>query len=74
LNVARSILDTTSWNKDRNLENLPGFLQSMAKHDLLKTSKKPGRPHTLVVTGAGLRAADMTRSEDGNAKQASNKN
>lgn len=45
---------------------MPSFLEyynlkaggSMA---LSSASQKPGSPHTLVITPAGLRAADITR-------------
>lgn len=64
-------MDTTSWDKPRNLENLPAFLEqfkdarrSNAKGKTLSDApnKNPGTPHTLVVAGAGLRAADLTRA------------
>ncbi|KJZ75713.1 hypothetical protein HIM_04870 [Hirsutella minnesotensis 3608] len=61
---ASSIQDTTTWQKDRTLDNLPSFLESFAKdpETLKKTSKKNGAPHTLIVAGAGLRAADIVRA------------
>ncbi|KAI0173617.1 U3-containing 90S pre-ribosomal complex subunit-domain containing protein [Hypoxylon sp. FL1284] len=57
------ITDTTSFQKPRNLESLPDFLEQFA--DPKKLSQAPemnGSPHTLIVTGAGLRAADIVRS------------
>ncbi|KAI9835404.1 MAG: hypothetical protein M1819_002322 [Sarea resinae] len=63
----KSFRDTTKWDKPRNLENLPDFLQHFAStqartKQLDSTPKAAGSPHTIVVTGAGLRAADLTRS------------
>ena len=62
----RAFVDTSDWNKPRILSNLPDYLdrygQKSAKpKNLSIASKKLGSPHTLVVTGAGLRAADATR-------------
>ncbi|CAK1359250.1 hypotheticalsprotein [Cercospora beticola] len=67
-----SIADSTSFDKDRVTENLPEFLEHFAvkksgkkgsKGDGVSWSpKEKGSPHTLVVTGAGLRAADLTRA------------
>jgi protein CMS1 len=58
-----AICDTTSWNSPRNLENLPGFLEKFSSNPtkLWSASKKMGAPHTIVVAGAGLRAADLAR-------------
>lgn len=46
--------------------DLPGFLEhycskSQQPKNLSIASKKKGAPHTIVVTSAGLRAADVTR-------------
>ena len=62
----RAITDTSNWDKPRILENLPEYLdwcvqKSEKSKNMSTASKKPGSPHTLVVTGAGLRAADATR-------------
>ncbi|PPJ55959.1 hypothetical protein CBER1_03593 [Cercospora berteroae] len=67
-----SIADSTSFEKDRVTDKLPDFLQHFAvrksgkkgsKGDGVSWSpKEKGSPHTLVVTGAGLRAADLTRA------------
>lgn len=57
----KAILDTSDWEQQRDLEHLPAFLENYAKRNLKKTSKEKGRPHTLVVAMAGLRAADMVR-------------
>ncbi|KAK1252524.1 hypothetical protein MKX08_003711 [Trichoderma sp. CBMAI-0020] len=61
---AASIKDTTSWQKTRSLDNLPGFLEEFSEHpeSLSRAQKKNGMPHTIVVAGAGLRAADLTRA------------
>ena len=62
---ANDIKDTTSWEKPRSLENLPEFLETFSKDpkELGDASKKNGSPHTLIVAGAGLRAADLIRYE-----------
>ncbi|KAG9231675.1 U3-containing 90S pre-ribosomal complex subunit-domain containing protein [Amylocarpus encephaloides] len=60
---ATSIQDTTSWDRDRTLDNFPGFLEKFAGNStkLWSASKKNGAPHTIVVTAAGLRAAEIAR-------------
>jgi protein CMS1 len=60
---ANAIRDSTSWQKPRSLENLPAFLEAFAgeKEKLDDASKKCGAPHTIIVAGAGLRAADLVR-------------
>lgn len=60
---AGSITDTSSWQEQRVLTNLPDFLEQFSedKEALSRSSKKPGSPHTLIVAGAGLRAADIVR-------------
>ena len=64
----RAITDTTSWIKPRATDDLAEFLQKFAGsrrskkgHRLLNAPPEKGSPHTLVVAGAGLRAADLTR-------------
>ncbi|KAK0633623.1 U3-containing 90S pre-ribosomal complex subunit-domain containing protein [Immersiella caudata] len=61
---ANHIKDTTSWEKPRSLENLPEFLEAFSEDPkkLEVAPRKNGSPHTLVVAGAGLRAADLVRS------------
>ncbi|KAI4155476.1 MAG: hypothetical protein LQ340_000992 [Diploschistes diacapsis] len=58
--------DTTGWDSPRSLDNFPDFLEHFSKeggpHDLRTAPKQNGTPHTIVVTAAGLRAADITRS------------
>jgi len=60
---AHAIRDTTSWDQPRTLENLPGFLEKFTNNPtkLWSASKKNGAPHTIIVAGAGLRAADLAR-------------
>lgn len=62
---ANAIKDTTAFHKDRTLENLPAFLEEFTREGeyLDRTSKDCGAPHTLVVSGAGLRAAEAVRYE-----------
>ncbi|EOD44670.1 Replication regulator protein [Neofusicoccum parvum] len=57
----KAILDTSSWEQQRDLDHLPAFLMNFSKSSLKKASKEKGRPHTLVVAMAGLRAADIVR-------------
>jgi protein CMS1 len=62
---ANAIKDTTSWQKPRDLENLPEFLEEFAGEDPKRLGEAPvakGSPHTIVVAGAGLRAAELVRS------------
>lgn len=61
--AASSITDTTSWQETRSLEKLPDFLEKFSEHpeSLSRAQKKNGMPHTIIVAGAGLRAADLTR-------------
>jgi len=61
---AKAVLDTSSWEKPRNLENLPEFLKKFAdaKEKLDVAPKEKGCPHTLVIAAAGIRAADLTRA------------
>jgi protein CMS1 len=40
---------------------MAAFLESLVDEDLGKVPKDPGSPHTLVISSAGLRAADVTR-------------
>ncbi|KAB5562898.1 U3-containing 90S pre-ribosomal complex subunit-domain containing protein [Coniochaeta sp. 2T2.1] len=61
---ANAIKDTTSWQKPRNLENLAEFLEEFSgdAKALGEAPKANGSPHTIVVAGAGLRAAELVRS------------
>ncbi|KAK5679312.1 Protein cms1 [Elasticomyces elasticus] len=65
----RAILDTTSWDKPRSTENLTGFMEQFAGarrnkkgQKLLHAPAEKGSPHTLIIAGAGLRAADLSRA------------
>ncbi|KAK4996060.1 Protein cms1 [Elasticomyces elasticus] len=63
----KAILDTTTWEKPRDLASLPEFLSQFSEQNkggqkLSAALKKNGSPHTIVVTGAGRRAADLTRA------------
>jgi len=68
-----AIVDTTEFQDSRNLENLPTFLEKYAGKEMSKKKKNrlqdapqaKGTPHTLIVAGAGLRAADLTRAVRG---------
>ncbi|KAK3700343.1 Protein cms1 [Vermiconidia calcicola] len=65
----KAIIDTTGWEKPRTKDQLPNFLEHFAGSKRKKKGQKlgnapqeKGHPHTLVLAGAGLRAADLTRS------------
>lgn len=67
LQIASSIIDSTTWRDQRNLDHLPGFIENFTTYNakdipLNEAARDKGSPHTLVVTGAGLRAADLTRA------------
>ncbi|KAF3482328.1 uncharacterized protein GIQ15_05087 [Arthroderma uncinatum] len=60
-----AFLDTSSWDSSRDLENMPSFLKAFSPDkgaSLSKASEAKGSPHTLVVTLAGLRAAEISRT------------
>lgn len=65
----KAFVDTSEWDKPRTLANMPGYLRSYGLGSKssaaaqTKVATKPGSPHTLVITSAGLRAADATRYE-----------
>lgn len=72
---ANAIRDTTTFTATRTKENLPDFLEEFAAEDgkegkekeeakkrLGGAPPKNGAPHTIVVTGGGLRAADLVRA------------
>ena len=61
--TANSFVDTTSWSEPRTAVKLPEFLEKFAEFPdrLPKAPNKKGSPHTIVVAGAGLRAADLVR-------------
>lgn len=61
---ASAIKDTSSFGQLRKSESLPAFMEKFAgvgDKKLWGASKMVGSPHTLVVTGGGLRAADLCR-------------
>jgi protein CMS1 len=71
-----AFVDSSAYAKDRTLANLADFLEDMAPvtetgkpgskgkgKQILHTAPEPkGAPHTIVVTGAGQRAADLIRA------------
>ncbi|EMC98418.1 hypothetical protein BAUCODRAFT_32456 [Baudoinia panamericana UAMH 10762] len=66
---AQAITETSTWEKRRTTTNLADFLEHFAGprrkekgHKLSDAAQEKGSPHTLVVAGAGLRAADLTRA------------
>jgi protein CMS1 len=62
VDLAHRIRDTTTWEESRDIKLLPNFLEDITKgEDLSKTSVQKACPHTLVITAAGLRAADLCR-------------
>ncbi|KAJ3954507.1 Protein cms1 [Colletotrichum tropicale] len=64
---ANAIKDTTSWTEPRSTDKLAAFLEKFAeKPEKLPTApEKKGTPHTIIVAGAGLRAADIVRAVRG---------
>lgn len=68
--VERAIRDTTAFEKTRSTIDLPAFLERFSAPrrkkkqgpTLSDAPSTKGSPHTLVVAGAGLRAADVTRA------------
>ncbi|KAI1186124.1 U3-containing 90S pre-ribosomal complex subunit-domain containing protein [Nemania serpens] len=59
-----AIKDSSSFPKPRSLENLPAFLEAHAENPktLGDAPEENGSPHTVIVTGAGLRAAELVRA------------
>ena len=65
-NAVRAFIDTTDWEQPRVLEKLPLFIEKFSLNadepkELYEAPQGKGMPHTIVVTAAGLRAADITR-------------
>jgi protein CMS1 len=58
-----AFLDTSSFTSARTLEKLPDFLKAFSPKGvkLSDSSEQKGTPHTIVVSPAGLRAADVVR-------------
>ncbi|EPE04451.1 hypothetical protein F503_03513 [Ophiostoma piceae UAMH 11346] len=63
---AAAFQDTSAaYDKDRTLDNLSDFLETVVaggRQTMQASSKTNGSPHTIVVTGAGMRAADLVRA------------
>ncbi|KAL2866027.1 uncharacterized protein BJX67DRAFT_152550 [Aspergillus lucknowensis] len=59
-----AFLDTSSFEPPRTLEKLPNFLKTFSPKgiDLSHSSEQKGTLHTLVISPAGLRAADVVRA------------
>lgn len=56
--------DTSSFDSSRSLGQLPSFLKTFTPNNgagLEKSSEEKGTPHTLVISSAALRAADVVR-------------
>ncbi|KAK4697916.1 protein CMS1, partial [Lecanoromycetidae sp. Uapishka_2] len=67
LHVEKAYCDTSAWERPRTLYDLPDFIDRYKSsagenHSLSSAFKQNGSPHTLVITSAGLRAADITRA------------
>ncbi|KAK3394110.1 U3-containing 90S pre-ribosomal complex subunit-domain containing protein [Podospora didyma] len=65
LYISATVLkDTTSWQKPRTQENFPEFLEAFSENPekLQQAPKALGSPHTILVAGAGQRAADLVRA------------
>jgi protein CMS1 len=61
---ANAFHDASTWSSARVIDNLPQFLREQGGKSDLSLSLAPkamGSPHTIVVTSAGIRAADITR-------------
>ncbi|MCJ1421976.1 hypothetical protein MMC32_008343 [Xylographa parallela] len=62
-----AVRETGNWQRPRILVNLPEFIEEFSSRrgqfkDLASSPEEKGSPHTIVVTAAGLRAANITRS------------
>ncbi|KAL4786471.1 U3-containing 90S pre-ribosomal complex subunit-domain containing protein [Aspergillus varians] len=59
-----AFLDTSSFTSSRTLETLPDFLKAFSGKgvNLADSSEQRGTPHTLVISPAALRAADVVRA------------
>ncbi|KAL8839564.1 MAG: hypothetical protein Q9170_001668 [Blastenia crenularia] len=60
-----AIVDTSEWKQERIAQNLPSFLEQFTHRirpsNQVPASESPGAPHTLVLTAAALRAAELAR-------------
>ncbi|OCK81819.1 hypothetical protein K432DRAFT_325441 [Lepidopterella palustris CBS 459.81] len=59
---ARAIQDSSSFDKPRTTDHLATFLRQCCGKLRPVPQGINGSPHTLVITAAGLRAADITRA------------
>ncbi|KAL5337566.1 U3-containing 90S pre-ribosomal complex subunit-domain containing protein [Aspergillus crustosus] len=59
-----AFLDTSSFTSARTLKELPDFLKAFSPKgaSIASSSEQKGTPHTLVISPAGLRAADIVRA------------
>ncbi|KAL4805484.1 U3-containing 90S pre-ribosomal complex subunit-domain containing protein [Aspergillus unguis] len=59
-----AFLDTSSFTSPRTIEKLPDFLKAFSPKgaNLADSSEQKGTPHTVVISPAGLRAADVVRA------------
>jgi protein CMS1 len=63
-NSEHAFCDTSSYQSGRTTDQLPDFLRSFVPGKDFNVAKAPsetGSPHTIVITAAGLRAADLVR-------------
>lgn len=57
--------DTTAWDKQRVLANLPNYMEKCcrvegkAKFRLDRASETKGAPHTLIISAAALRSSHV---------------
>lgn len=61
---AHAFKDTTSFEQERKLAQLPAYLKAYSPEKGARLANAPeekGTPHTLVISSAGLRAADLVR-------------
>ncbi|MCJ1358807.1 MAG: hypothetical protein MMC33_008807 [Icmadophila ericetorum] len=63
----KAFRDTSKWRQSRCLEHLPAFLEDFAppvktQNENSEALELKGAPHTLIITSAGLRAADVVRT------------
>lgn len=64
----QAIVDTSGWKRSRTMDELPDFLEHFCvlrgekKEELMRAPNEKGSPHTLVIAGAGLRSANLTRA------------
>lgn len=59
-----AFLDTTTFELSRTLDQLPNFLKTYSPDNgssLSEASERNGTPHTLVISSAAIRAADLVR-------------